>query len=111
MGCRFLCSELVTLILTDSRGITKQTHANLEEIAEWRVVVLCDIPVEPGTSALIRCESHQMRGVVESLASDPSLGYFVGIRLDEDSRWSEERFVPMHLLKIPPVADESGKLD
>lgn len=99
-GYRYLCSELVTVRFADGGG-TRRMEGNLEEISEMRATVLTNSEIPAGTDVEIRCEAHSLRGVVEGATYDLALGFFHEIRLDEDSRWSEEQYRPMHLLKVP----------
>jgi hypothetical protein len=97
---RYLCSELVTVEFADGGG-ERSLEGNLEEISEERATVLTNSEIPSSTAVRIRCEAHWLRGVVESASYDLALGYFHEIVLDDDSRWSEERYRPMHLLKVP----------
>jgi hypothetical protein len=93
------CSELVDVITRDKRGPSRVT-GNLEEIGEWNALVLTEAAIERGTNVRVACESKELTGVVESCVRDESLGFFVEVRLDPESRWSEQWFTPRHLLSL-----------
>ena len=106
-----MCSELVTVTWENGEDC-----GNLEEIGEWTALVLLENPVPSGTRLRIQCEEHQLKGFVETCISEEGVGFFVGVRLEPDSRWSEKWFAPRHLLvlqsereaKVFPLAMASG---
>lgn len=85
---------------------------NLEEISETSALLLSEYRIAPGTHLDIRCQTHHLHGVVEAAEEDEVLGYFLRIRLDFDSRWSEQWFKPEHLLTLWSGVEEarSGRL-
>ncbi len=93
------CSELVTVAPLDGGG-PAAVPGNLEEIGEWNALVLTEAAVQRGATVRVSCETHELRGVVESCVSEEPLGYFVEVRLDPESRWSEQWFAPKHLLAL-----------
>jgi hypothetical protein len=95
-----LCSELVSICWEEeTRGVRSAT-ANLEAIAETEASVLSDIEIPLGKRLWIDCQGHRLQGVVRTSTFDPVLGYFIGVELDPESRWSEKWFTPAHLLKL-----------
>ena len=90
-----LCSELVSVSWHDTARC-----GNLEEIGEWTALLLLDDPVPRGAKIRIQCQAHQLCGSVETCTSEPPLGFFVAVRLDPDSRWSEKWFTPQHYLAL-----------
>jgi hypothetical protein len=108
---RHLCSELVAVAWGDYEG-----HGNLEEIGEWTALVLVEDFVPRDTKLRIQCQGHELKGLVEAYEFEAPLGFFVEVRLDPDSRWSEKWFTPQHLLafqgepvpKVFPLAMASG---
>src|SRR5260370_20800823 len=95
-----LCSELVSVAWDDTEGC-----ANLEEIGEWTALLLLEDPVPPGARTRIQCGQHQLSGYVETCTLEEPLGFFVEVRLDPDSRWSEEWFTPQHHLALRSEPD------
>jgi len=97
---RLLCSELVSIIPGGSRGPLRAVPGNLEEIGEWSALVLTEAFLGPGMRLSIACEWHEIKGVVESCTFEPSLGYYVEVKLDPESRWSQQWFTPQHLVAL-----------
>jgi len=97
---RHLCSELVSLSCTGKGGQPLSLSGNLEEIGEWSAVVLTESPLPRRTRVRVTCETHQLKGLVRSCTREESLGFFVEVRLDPGSRWSEQWFTPRHLLAL-----------
>jgi len=95
-----LCSELVAVAWDDTEGC-----GNLEEIGEWTAALLLEDPVPRGARVRIQCQEHQLKGFVETCTFSEPLGFFVGVRLDPDSRWSEKWFTPQHLLVLQSEPD------
>ena len=99
-----LCSELVSVRrLTGYRRETPAIQANLEEIGEWSALLLTEESIPNGTKIRIQAQTHELTGRVKSCTSDGLLGFFVDIELDQESRWSEQRFVPQHLFALCPT--------
>ncbi len=101
-----LCSERVSIICSDMNGWWHTVQGNLEEIEEGSALVLAEGPISPNKKVRICCESKQLKGTVESCVHDDVLGFFVEVRFDSDSQWSERWFRPDHLLRLtstPPL--------
>jgi hypothetical protein len=97
---RHMCSEVVSIACTGKAGPARPLCGNLEEIGEWSAVVLTDVPIPRRTRVAITCETHRLKGFVRSCTRDRVLGYFIEVRLDQDSQWSQKWFTPHHLLML-----------
>ena len=98
--CRYLCSELVSVVYEDHfRGI-HQAVANLEEISSTGATILFEEKLEPGLPFSFHVRGYDLHGIVESSDLDDDLGWFVKIELDSTSRWSGRMFVPAHFLAL-----------
>jgi hypothetical protein len=75
---------------------------NLEEIGEWSALILVQDPVPVGTRVRVKGKVHELKGFVSSCTCDGLLGFFVDVELDAESRWSEDLFVPQHLIALCP---------
>lgn len=95
-----MCSELVSITWDDG-----ERCGNLEEIGEWTALVLLEDPIPRGSRARIQCEEHELKGFVTACDFVEPLGFFVEVRLDPDSRWSEKWFTPQHLLSFQSEPD------
>jgi|HubBroStandDraft_1064217.scaffolds.fasta_scaffold889543_1 hypothetical protein len=99
-SCRYLCSELVTVIYEDYPGKLCQSTANLEEISLTSVMVLLDEKPRVGSPISVTAKGRDLFGLVTSRIYDAALGWFVTITLDADSTWRREWFSPKHLLAV-----------
>jgi hypothetical protein len=98
--CRYMCSELVSVLYEDrSRGIY-QAVGNLEEISSTGATILVDERLDPGLPISFHARGYDLHGIVESSDLDDDLGWFVKIELDSTSRWSGRMFVPAHFLAL-----------
>ncbi|MGD1096682.1 MAG: hypothetical protein ABSB35_32390 [Bryobacteraceae bacterium] len=100
MSKHWLCSERVSIICSDINGWWHTVQGNLEEIEEASALVLADVPISSNKKVRICCGNKQLKGTVESCVYDDVLGFFVEVRFDSDSQWSERRFKPHHLLTL-----------
>src|SRR5580693_5798037 len=92
------CSELVSVICRHDDGRVHKVFGNLEEIGSSSALVLTESGIRPGTKVVVDCKQHQLKGVVQSRSLDEHLGFFVEIRFNAESHWSQRRFTPEHLL-------------
>jgi|SRR5579871_1084718 len=97
---RYLCSHLVSVIAQGNRQLQSVIPSNLEEIGERSALLSVPKPIGRGTKIRIECAGHQLNGVVETSSFEEPVGYLLEVELDDESRWSEDRFTPDHLLKI-----------
>ena len=96
----YMCSQRVSVICSELGGWWHTVQGNLEEIEEESALVLADSPISLGKKVRICCGSNQLKGAVEACVHDDVLGFFVGVRFDSDSQWSERWFTPSHLLRL-----------
>jgi hypothetical protein len=104
---RLLCAELVEVIWRDSRGAEKRRIGNLEDICTNGICVQLETAPKAGTPIRMLYENGELAGVVR-YAYYRDEGYFVGIELEADSRWSAAEFVPEHLLDPEELICESS---
>lgn len=97
---RLLCSQRVSLICSDLGGWWHTVPGNLEEIAKDSAMILSDGPISSGKKVRILCGTNQLKGTVQTCVHDDLLGFFVEVRFDRDSQWSEPWFRPQHLLSL-----------
>jgi hypothetical protein len=95
----YLCSELVSIA---SKGAphSQAVQGNLEAIGERSVLVFTEVPFRRGAEISIRAGCHILRGTVEQCRHDEPIGCFMDVRLNPESRWSEQWFKPQHLLAL-----------
>ena len=107
-SCHYLCSQLVTVTYEEQPGELSQTIANLEEISTTSAVILLDDRPRLGSPISLSIKAHDLFGVITSSLYDATLGWFVTITLDPDSRWRREWLTPKHLLAICACSSEAG---
>ena len=73
---------------------------NLEELGERFAEVLTDCAFPRASKLRIVTKQHQLEGFVEDCKRHWELGFFTTVRLSSTSRWSEQWFTPMHLLRL-----------
>jgi len=99
-GCRYLCSELVSVLYEDHAGHTHQAVANLEEISSTEAILLTEEQPPSGLPISFCAKQHDLYGVVESSELHPELGWFVKVKLAGSSRWHGRMFVPEHFIAL-----------
>lgn len=105
-SCRYLCSQLVTVIYEEQPGELCQATANLEEISTTAAVILVDEKPRLGSPIFLSTKEHDLYGVITSSLYDVTLGWFVSITLDPDSTWRRESITPEHLLAMCECSSE-----
>ncbi len=100
----YLCSQIVSITIGEPERKPRVILGNLEEIAKDRAVVLLDTPVTKGAQVVVKADKADLHGHAAQWNFEPELGYFLNVKLSEQSRWSLERFRPEHLLEIPAMA-------
>lgn len=99
---RYLCSQRVSVVCLDPDGWSHTVSGNLEEIDEGSALVLTNGPISARKKVRIVCGINQLNGTVTGSLYDEVLGFFSQVQFDSDSRWSERRFNPGHLLMVIP---------
>ncbi len=94
---RLLCAELVELIWLDPSGRERRRIGNLEDISQNGMCIQLETPIPIGTDIRMQYGSVQLTGIVRYTHCRDQ-AYFVGIELDEHSRWSARHFAPRHML-------------
>ena len=92
-----LCAELVELVWQPESGKERRSVANLEDISLSGACVQLEREVRPGTPIAINYGDGELLGTVRYCLYR-ELGYFLGIELNESSRWSSQHYKPQHLL-------------
>src|SRR5580658_9419001 len=93
----YLCSELVLIARTGAAD-SQAVQGNLEAIGERSAMVFTEVQVRPGVEISIIANFHILRGYVERCSHDSPLGCYIEVRLNPESRWSEQQFRPQHLV-------------
>ena len=107
---RHWCSELVSIAHAGKHGRLKSMMGNLEEIGERTLVVLTECGMPLGSWVRIRYRDQELSGVAESRELDKTLGVYVKVRLNPQSRWSLRRVWPQHLFTVKDVGTYGAQL-
>lgn len=106
---RFLCAELIRVKWQGLGDAWQSVEAVLEDISPVGICVQVEKPIALRTPAGIVMGDREYRGDV-TYCVYRDYGYFVGIRLTEDSRWSAGAFVPQHLTDLTTLC-ATGQAD
>ncbi len=96
---RMLCADLVRVCWKDQRGNRHWASALLEDISTSGACLQMERPVPSGVPVHWHSAQHAFKGRVR-YCEYREIGYFVGVELDADSRWSRKMFRPQHLLDL-----------
>ncbi|HEX4749569.1 MAG TPA: hypothetical protein VH302_08520 [Bryobacteraceae bacterium] len=94
---RLLCAELVQLVWQNEAGQQRRSIANLEDISLCGACIQVEREIRAGTPVAINYGDGELLGTVRYCLSK-EFGYFLGIELNENSRWSSQHYKPEHLL-------------
>lgn len=94
---RLLCAELVEAVWTDHRGVVRRKVANLEDISLSGVCLQLESAVLPGTQMAVHYGDGKLVGTVRYCMFRDG-GHFLGVQLEEGSKWSTKHFRPRHLV-------------
>jgi PilZ domain len=96
---RMLCSELVRIRWKDLATNQVVATAVLEDISPSGAGLQVEAPINEGARVSIEPPNCLLHGAVRYCIFR-EIGYFIGVRLDDDSRWSPASYKPEHLLDI-----------
>ena len=100
---RFLCADLIKVEWWE-RNCVRTVEVVLEDISRLGICVQADEQIPPGVEAAILMGLRKFRGEV-TYCVYREYGYFVGIRLGEESRWSSGLFTPRHMIDLAALAE------
>jgi hypothetical protein len=107
---RLWCSDLVHVWWKDSARWKKKGLAVLEDISPSGACVQLELPLPCGARVRIKHQEWKVEGEVRYCMYRDE-GYFLGVRLDDDARWSESAFKPKHMIdptRVPPRKKDPG---
>lgn len=94
---RLLCAELVEVLWEDESGRKRSRVANLEDISLSGICLQTENEIPPGTRLRMQYGDGELVGVVRYCAFR-GFGFFLGVQLEDGSRWSSKHYRPQHLL-------------
>ena len=102
---RLLCAELVEVSF-EQAGKSLRRVANLEDISLNGVCLQMEKSIEGETRVQIRFGDGALVGIVR-YSVYREMGYFIGVELEANSRWSTQHFKPQHLLDTRKLLENS----
>ena len=97
---RSLCADLVRVEWTDDSGRSCGLPALLEDISTRGACLQVETPIPENIEVTISHGPEWTMVCRTVYCVYREIGYFVGIRFDERTCWSEISFRPQHLLKL-----------
>ncbi len=94
---RLLCSDLVQMTWKDGFRQTRKEFAVLENVSRAGASLLAGVPIANGTRLRLVAPNADFTGVTR-YCNHVTNGYLVGVSFDVESLWSENKYVPEHLL-------------
>jgi hypothetical protein len=114
---RFLCADLVRVNWLTGHGLdegreSRTVEAVLEDICETGLCIQVDEMIPVGSPVVITVtlasgETQFCGNILYCLYRD--FGYFAGIRLLDETKWSSGKFVPQHLTDLRAFVDDSAE--
>ena len=96
---RYMCSELVNILIRHEDQTVQEAIANLEDISRSGACVQLDEAVRLGADIEIVCSTCRFKGKVRYCRFAGSL-YDVGVAFDDPGAWDPSRYEPAHLLPV-----------
>jgi hypothetical protein len=96
---RYMCSELVNILIRHEDQTEQEAIANLEDISRSGACVQLDEAVRLGADIEIVCSTCRFKGKVRNCRYAGSR-YDVGVAFDHPGAWDASRYEPAHLLLI-----------
>lgn len=100
---RNMCADMVEVRWKTSSGKARAATALLEDISASGACLQLETALAPGTEICWECPNQQFAGRV-SYCEYREIGYFVGVKFAEGSKWSKRAFRPRHLLDLKRLA-------
>jgi len=96
---RYMCAELVNILIYHEDRSVEETIANLEDISPSGACVQLEEAVRIGADIEILCATCSFKGKVRNCRYAEG-GYDVGVAFDTPRAWDASRYEPAHLLPI-----------
>jgi hypothetical protein len=96
---RYMCAELVNILIRNEDQTVEEAIANLEDISRSGACVQLEAAVRVGADIEIVCSKCRFKGKVRNCRYVET-GYDVGVAFDHPGDWDAGRYEPAHLLPI-----------
>ena len=103
-----MCADMVEVSWKDRRGNCKRTVGLLEDISPSGACLQLDMPLPRGTEICWNCSRREFTGSVQYCVYRET-GYFIGVRMLPESRWSKRMYAPQHLLDLRRLMAQARK--
>lgn len=117
LDSRFLCADLVRVNWLTGHGLdgrreSRTVDAVLEDICETGACIQVDEMIPVGSPVVITAtissgETQFCGNILYCLYRD--FGYFAGIRLLDETKWSSQKFVPLHLTDLGAFVEDTAE--
>jgi hypothetical protein len=104
---RFLCADLVRVEWGFGDAGARAVEAVLEDISPLGACVQVEEPIPLGAAVSISAHDSIFNGFV-SYCVFRDYGYFVGVKLSDQHRWSRGEFEPEHLTNLLDLGLKKG---
>jgi RecJ-like exonuclease len=96
---RYMCAELVNILICHEDQTVEETTAHLEDISPSGACVHLDAAIRLGADIEIVCSTCRFKGKVRNCRYAGG-AYDVGVAFDQPRAWDASRYQPAHLLPI-----------
>ena len=96
---RMMCADLVRVCWKGPDGKTHRASALLEDISVAGACLQTEVPRPMGAQVRWHTPKHEFTGSVR-YCEYREIGYFVGVELNANSKWSRKTFRPQHMLDL-----------
>ena len=96
---RYMCSELVNIVIHHEDQTVQEAIANLEDISRSGACVQLEKAIRLGADIEIVCSACKFKGKVRNCRYAGG-GYDVGVAFDDPRAWDATRYEPAHLLPV-----------
>jgi PilZ domain len=96
---RYMCAELVNIVIRHEDQTVEEAVANLEDISPSGACVQLEAAVRLGVDIEIVCSTCRFKGKVRNCRF-AGAGYDVGVAFDTPRAWDASRYEPAHLLPV-----------
>ncbi len=93
---RLLCADLIEIEWQDQSGRNRRALANLEDVSASGACLQLEVDIPLHTRVVIKYPSGDLLGLVRYCVYK-EIGYFLGVKFDEGTQWSQKNFKPQHL--------------
>jgi len=94
-----LCADMVNVTWKDPLGKHQRTMGLLEDISHSGACLQLDMPVPEGSEIRWSSPKREFTGRVR-YCTYREIGYFVGVELAANSKWSRRVYQPRHFLDV-----------